>query len=368
METKVLSKVVVEITKELKSLANCVVKSSDPRCQLKCICLDIDESKAVASDGHILQIKHIAIIDKSEYNNHYFAPLVEAKEFRKMCSLAGKTGASLVCSLLDKGQNKYWRCECKGVISETRACRFVNYLSVIPKINHTKTITICEDVWKEAKKWVKENKNFDFRNRLFISHDKNSEKIRFIMCDNNNYIEYPIYVTGTPKEEYTLCFSIQEFLNITGDTFALALPYDPSRATVCLGKKTIGVITPNLIRDIPNKLNGQIYNTWKFSEGCDDDALDICGFSNEGQNKAVPHVQSTNVVNNTTEPQKTQQNENKSRLSITKDSVFNANGISCVVIYCNQVNDIVTANVTSEVGDTKLKIFTLKDFEKIFIA
>ena len=321
---KVLSKVTIEITKELGTLCNCV--ANDPlRPLLNNVCLDIKEHKAVGCDAHVMQIKYFAVVDKSEYKDTYqFNPLIPAKVFKKMCSLAGKSGANLTITLVEEGEGatakQFWVCECKGITSKVEKERYPNYLSVMPKIDTHNIVTLSDDTWKAAKKWLKANRNFnDCSHLVKIKHEEGSDEITFCIenIDFGKEVKYTACCTGVPNEKFAIGISAVSLLKVITGDFCIAIPDCARRAISYLGSKEYGICMPLLLNDDDDQ--------WKLSEGTTD-PMCYCEFPNKEQcevldsetecaNKLAETIETSKVVSNTTE----QESERESAKEVAKE-------------------------------------------------
>lgn len=308
---KVLSKVTVEITKDLATLCNCT-ENDELRPIMNMVCLDIKEHKAVASDGHVMQVKHFETVDRSEYKDTFqYQPLIPSKEFKKMCSLAGKKGANLDITLVEDGEGitakQYWVCDCKGITSKVEKERYVNYLGVMPKINTHNIVSLSDDTWKAAKKWLKANKDFnDCSHLVKIKHEEGSCEITFSIenIDFGKEVHYSVCCTGVPTEKFAIGVSAVSLLKVaTSDGFCIAIPDSTIRAISILGTKEYGICMPLLLNDDDDQ--------WKLSEGttdpmcfCDFPSKEECEVldnATECAYKLAERIETSKVVSNTTE-------------------------------------------------------------------
>ena len=240
----------VEINKDLGKLAKFAAKD-ELRPIMNNICLDISRHRAVASDGHTLQVRQFAVCDGSAWDESYgaFYPLIPANEWKKMCTLSGK-GAKLVCKLVEKNENeRYWMCECCGITSKYAQNKYPNYLSVIPNVDKSKCLQLDKKTWTAAKKWVKSTKmTID---ALTIIHKEGSDSVQFVLQDNDfgtkNVAEFPCI--GTPSEYYYVCVKASTLVKIV-DEFNLYLPESADRALEYISEKVITLQMPLLANDM----------------------------------------------------------------------------------------------------------------------
>lgn len=240
----------VEINKDLGKLAKFAAKD-ELRPIMNNICLDISRHRAVASDGHTLQVRQFAVCDGSAWDERYgaFYPLIPANEWKKMCALSGK-GAKLVCKLVEKNENeRYWMCECCGITSKYAQNRYPNYISVIPNVDKSKCLQLDKKTWNAAKKWVKSTKmTID---ALTIIHKEGSDSVQFVLQDNDfgtkNVAEFPCI--GTPNEYYYVCVKASTLVKIV-DEFNLYLPESADRALEYISEKVVTLQMPLLANDM----------------------------------------------------------------------------------------------------------------------
>ncbi len=240
----------VEINKDLGKLAK-FAANDELRPIMNNICLDIRNHRAVASDGHVLQVRQFAVCAGSAWDESYgaFYPLIPANEWKKMCALSGK-GAKLVCRLVEKNKNeRYWMCECCGITSKYEQNRYPNYISVIPNVDKSKCLQLDKKTWNAAKKWVKSTKmTID---ALTIIHKECSDSVQFVLQDNDfgtkNVAEFPCI--GTPNEYYYVCVKASTLVKIV-DEFNLYLPESADRALEYISEKVITLQMPLLANDM----------------------------------------------------------------------------------------------------------------------
>lgn len=90
--------------------------NDDLRPSMKNVCLDIRNGRVAASDGHTMMIKGLDVVSTEHFTYDYNLPLVNGKDFKKMCSLA-KSGSTLTCKLVrEPNGNTYWVSECCGYL------------------------------------------------------------------------------------------------------------------------------------------------------------------------------------------------------------------------------------------------------------
>ena len=240
----------VEINKDLGKLAK-FAANDVLRPIMNNICLDISRHRAVASDGHTLQVRQFSVFAGSAWDESYgaFYPLIPANEWKKMCALSGK-GAKLVCKLVEKNENeRYWMCECCGITSKYAQNRYPNYLSVIPNVDKSKCLQLDKNTWTAAKKWVKTN--IASCDKVIIKHETNSSNVKFIINDIDfeieNVAEFPCI--GTPSEYYYVCVKASILAKIV-DEFNLYLPESADRTLEYISEKVITLQMPLLANDM----------------------------------------------------------------------------------------------------------------------
>lgn len=290
----------VEINKDLGKLAKFAAKD-ELRPIMNNICLDIRNHRAVASDGHVLQVRQFAVCAGSAWDESYgaFYPLIPANEWKKMCALSGK-GAKLVCKLVEKNENEiYWICECCGITSKYAQNRYPNYISVIPNVDKSKCLQLDKKTWNAAKKWVKSTKmTID---ALTIIHKEGSDSVQFVLQDNDfgtkNVAEFPCI--GTPNEYYYVCVKASTLVKIV-DEFNLYLPESADRALEYISEKVITLQMPLLANDM---------EYYYLAHNNKSDAFDVAEFPTKEQialldgsaNNRTQSVECAKVDNVTTE-------------------------------------------------------------------
>ena len=245
--------------------------NDDLRPAMKNVCLDIRNGRAAASDGHTMMIKGLDVVSTENFTYDYNLPLVNGKDFKKMCSLA-KSGSTLTCKLVRKTDgNTYWVSECCGYYSKTEEKRYVNYSSVLPKINPDNLCTINEKTWKGISKWLKKNKGFNSIGLVIIKHKENDNRITFTingMYDNRDGIEISCECENVPNKNFAIGLKIDSLLRFENFNFALGIY--ANEALVYVGSMEVGMMMPMCIDDE--------YDGFKLSDGyiC---AYDYCGFA-----------------------------------------------------------------------------------------
>lgn len=245
--------------------------NDDLRPSMKNVCLDIRNGRAAASDGHTMMIKGLDVVSTEHFTYDYNLPLVNGKDFKKMCSLA-KSGSTLTCKLVrEQDGNTYWVSECCGYYSKTDAKRYVNYSSVLPKINPDNLCTINEKTWKGISKWLKKNKGFNSIGLVIIKHKENDNRITFTingMYDNHDGIEISCECENVPNKNFAIGLKIDSLLRF--ENFNFALGRYANEALVYTGSLEVGMMMPMCIDDE--------YDGFKLSDGYIG-AYDYCGFS-----------------------------------------------------------------------------------------
>lgn len=245
--------------------------NDDLRPSMKNVCLDIRNGRAAASDGHTMIIKGLDVVSTEHFTYDYNLPLVNGKDFKKMCSLA-KSGSTLTCKLVrEPNGNTYWVSECCGYYSKTEANRYVNYSSVVPKISTDNLCAINEKTWKGISKWLKKNKGFNSIGLVIIKHKENDNRITFTingMYDNHDGIEISCECENVPNKNFAIGLKIDSLLRF--ENFNFALGRYANEALVYVGSLEVGMMMPMYIDDE--------YDGFKLSDGYIG-AYDYCGFA-----------------------------------------------------------------------------------------
>ena len=266
--------------------------NDDLRPIMRNVCLDVRNGRAAASDGHTMMIKGLDVVSTEHFLYDYNLPLVNGKDFKKMCSLA-KSGSTLTCELVrEPNGNTYWVSECCGYYSKTEANRYVNYSSVLPKISPDNLCTINEKTWKGISKWLKKNKGFNSIGLVIIKHKENDNRITFTingMYDNHDGIEISCECENVPNKNFAIGLKIDSLLRF--ENFNFALGRYANEALVYVGSLEVGVMMPMYIDDE--------YDGFKLSDGYIG-AYDYCGFA-ESFDMPTEDVIPSKVDNVTTE-------------------------------------------------------------------
>lgn len=245
--------------------------NDDLRPVMRNVCLDIRNGRAAASDGHTMLIKGLDVVSTEHFAYDYNLPLVNGKDFEKMCSLA-KSGSTLTCKLVrEPNGNTYWVSECCGYYSKTEANRYENYSSVLPKISPDNLCTINEKTWKGISKWLKKNKGFNSIGLVIIKHKENDNRITFTingMYDNHDGIEISCECENVPNKNFAIGLKIDSLLRF--ENFNFALGRYANEALVYVGSLEVDIMMPMFIDDE--------YNGFKLSDGSIG-AYDYCGFA-----------------------------------------------------------------------------------------
>lgn len=270
--------------------------NDDLRPVMRNICLDIRNGRAAASDGHTMMIKGFDVVSTEHFTYDYNLPLVNGKDFKKMCSLA-KSGSTLTCKLVrEPDGNTYWVSECCGYYSKTEANRYVNYSSALPKINPDNLCTINEKTWKGISKWLKKNKGFNSIGLVIIKHKENDNRITFTingMYDNHDGIEISCECENVPNKNFAIGLKIDSLLRF--ENFNFTLGRYANEALVYVGSLEVGMMMPMYIDDE--------YDGFKLSDSYIG-AYDYCGFAESFDmptNEPAEDVIPTKVDNITTE-------------------------------------------------------------------
>ena len=243
----------VEINKDLGTLAKFVDMKDDLRPLMKNVCLDIRNHRAVASNGHVLQVRQFAVCAGSVWDEviGYNYPLIRADIFKKMCAAAGK-GAKLICKLvgddINSATGNHWICECKGITSKVDARKYPNYESVMPSVDVSKLVNLDKKTWMAAKKWIKSSSVTN--DILVIKHEEGSAKLTFKMRDLDFEIENvaEFNCVGIPYDKFALCVKASTLVKVV-DEFNLYLPQYDNQALIFIADKKIELVMPLILPD-----------------------------------------------------------------------------------------------------------------------
>jgi len=243
--SNVLASFDVEINKGLGTLAKFAAKDGLSR-TLQYICLDVKERKAVASDGHVLQVKPLTVCagEPDALERRY--PLLEVSAWKKMCSLAGKC-AILTCNLVgeDIDGDCRWICECKGVVSTVEASQYPNYMSVISTVDASKVVRLDKKAWNAAKRWIKAGRAVD--DTLIIKHEEGSKDIIFkIQTDYEEYNALVLTCDTVPCERFAIGVKASVMVSFI-DSFSLYVPKCATRPLYFLDDEDIRMVMPLLL-------------------------------------------------------------------------------------------------------------------------
>lgn len=315
--------------------------NDDLRPSMKNVCLDIRNGRAAASDGHTMLIKGLDVVSTEHFTYDYNLPLVNGKDFKKMCSLA-KSGSTLTCKLVrEPDGNTYWVSECCGYYSKTEANRYVNYSSVLPKISPDNLCTINEKTWKGISKWLKKNKGFNSVGLVIIKHKENDNRITFTingMYDNHDGIEISCECEKVPNKNFAIGLKIDSLLRF--ENFNFTLGRYANEALVYVGSLEVGMMMPMYIDDE--------YDGFKLSDGYIG-AYDYCGFAesfdmptNEPSEDVIP----AKVDNVTTEEKECATEEKTEQTDFKRD-------ITSKIIICG-IPSYKDSAPAKDVADTKV--------------
>lgn len=243
----------VEINKNLGTLAKFVDMKDDLRPLMKNVCLDIRNHRAVASNGHVLQVRQFAVCAGSAWDEviGYNYPLIRADIFKKMCTAAGK-GAKLICKLvgddINSATGNHWICECKDITSKVDARKYPNYESVMPSVDVSKLVNLDKKTWMAAKKWIKSSSVTN--DILVIKHEEGSAKLTFKMRDLDFEIENvaEFNCVGIPYDKFALCVKASTLVKVV-DEFNLYLPQYDNQSLIFIADKKIELVMPLILPD-----------------------------------------------------------------------------------------------------------------------
>lgn len=345
--------------------------NDDLRPVMRNICLDIRNGRAAASDGHTMMIKGLDVVSTEHFTYDYNLPLVNGKDFKKMCSLA-KSGSTLTCKLVrEPNGNTYWVSECCGYYSKTEANRYVNFSSVLPKINPDNLCTINEKTWKGISKWLKKNKGFNSIGLVIIKHKENDNRITFTingMYDNHDGIEISCECEKVPNKNFAIGLKIDSLLRF--ENFNFVLGRYANEALVYVGSLEVGMMMPMFIDDE--------YDGFKLSDGYIG-AYDYCGFAESFDmptNKPTEDVIPTKVDNITTEEkecatEKKNEQTNKSAKVVPLDKPNNKFSFDAIGVNVGDALTFIDGTEVIAAEDNKVsfcgELFTLSGFCKEFM-
>lgn len=345
--------------------------NDDLRPIMRNVCLDIRNGRAVSSDGHTMMIKGLDVVSTEHFTYDYNLPLVNGKDFKKMCSLA-KSGSTLTCKLVrEPDGNTYWVSECCGYYSKNEANRYVNYSSVVPKISPDNLCTINEKTWKGISKWLKKNKGFNSIGVVIIKHKENDNRITFTingMYDNHDGIEISCECENVPNNNFAIGLKIDSLLRF--ENFNFTLGRYANEALVYVGSLEVGMMMPMYIDDE--------YDGFKLSDGYIG-AYDYCGFAesfdmptNEPSEDVIP----AKVDNVTTEEkecateEKTEQT-NKSAKVVSLDKPSNKFSFDAIGVNVGDALTFIDGTKVIVAENNKIifcgELFTLSGFCKEFM-
>ena len=345
--------------------------NDDLRPSMKNVCLDIRNGRAVASDGHTMMIKGLDVVSTEHFSYDYNLPLVNGKDFKKMCSLA-KSGSTLTCKLVrEQDGNTYWVSECCGYYSKTKANRYVNYSSVLPKISPGNLCTINEKTWKGISKWLKKNKGFNSIGLVIIKHKENDNRITFTingMYDNHDGIEISCECENVPNKNFAIGLKIDSLLRF--ENFNFALGRYANEALVYVGSLQVGMMIPMCIDDE--------YDGFKLSDGYIG-AYDYCGFAESfdmPENNPTEDVIPAKVDNITTEEkecatEKKTEQTNKPAKVVSLDKPSNKFSFDAIGVNVGDTLTFIDGTKVIAAEDNKVsfcgELFTLSGFCKDFM-
>nr|DAH70455.1 MAG TPA: DNA polymerase III, beta subunit, DNA Polymerase III, beta.0A [Caudoviricetes sp.] len=345
--------------------------NDDLRPIMRNVCLDVRNGRAAASDGHTMMIKGLDVVSTEHFTYDYNLPLVNGKDFKKMCSLA-KSGSTLTCKLVrEPNGNTYWISECCGYYSKTEANRYVNYSSVLPKISPDNLCTINEKTWKGISKWLKKNKGFNSIGLVIIKHKENDNRITFTingMYDNHDGIEISCECGNIPNKNFAIGLKIDSLLRF--ENFNFALGRYANEALVYVGSLEVGMMMPMYIDDE--------YDGFKLSDGYIG-AYDYCGFAESFDmptNEPTEDVIPAKVDNVTTEEKecatekKTEQTNAPAKV-VSLDKPSNKFSFDAVGVNVGDKLTFIDGTEVIAAEDNKVsfcgELFTLSGFCKEFM-
>ena len=345
--------------------------NDDLRPIMRNVCLDVRNGRVAASDGHTMLIKGLDAVSTEHFSYDYNLPLVNGKDFKKMCSLA-KSGSTLTCKLVrEPNGNTYWVSECCGYYSKTEANRYVNYSSVLPKISTDNLCTINEKTWKGISKWLKKNKGFNSIGIVMIKHKENDNRITFTingMYDNHDGIEISCECENVPNKNFAIGLKIDSLLRF--ENFNFALGRYSTEVLVYVGSLEVGVMMPMYIDDE--------YDGLKLSDGYIG-AYDYCGFAESFDmptNEPTEDVITAKVDNVTIEKkecatEKKTEQTNKTAKVVSLDKSSNKFSFDAVGVNVGDALTFIDGTEVIAAENNKVsfcgELFTLSGFCKEFM-
>lgn len=345
--------------------------NDDLRPSMKNVCLDIRNGRVAASDGHTMMIKGLDVVSTEHFTYDYNLPLVNGKDFKKMCSLA-KSGSTLTCKLVrEPNGNTYWVSECCGYYSKTEANRYVNYSSVLPKISPDNLCTINEKTWKGISKWLKKNKGFNSIGLVIIKHKENDNRITFTingMYDNHDGIEISCECEKVPNKNFAIGLKIDSLLRF--ENFNFALGRYANEALVYVGSLKVGMMMPMYIDDE--------YDGFKLSDGYIG-AYDYCGFAesfdmptNEPTEDVIPSkVDNVTIEKKECATEKKTEQTNKTAKVVSLDKSSNKFSFDAIGVNVGDALTFIDGTEVIAAEGNKVsfcgELFTLSGFCKEFM-
>lgn len=241
----VCASVTVEVNKYYKSLADYAEDSKGLRPVLQCVCLDVVNGRAVATDGHVMRIMPISPIS-TDGTREGLRPLVNADVWRNMCEKAGKEGAELCCNLVEGSDGEKWICECCGLTSEVYAGKYPDYIKVIPEVSPSHVLCLDSESLRALKSLIKGVKGKE--DITTISHEEGGCNIT-VTCEHDgkkNAVVLPCLVT--PGESYTIYTNAKAWYKDIKD-FAMYIGRSNNRPQVLVDGNALTLVMPLLPED-----------------------------------------------------------------------------------------------------------------------
>lgn len=236
----------------------------------KMVALDFRNSKIVATNGHILNVRKLCVIEANGEIPSDVYPLIEYREFARLCKNAGKEGEAVKCSLIEEAGKQFW--VCGG--SKIEAKYWINYLKVFDSgIIKDKIVSLEDNVWKKVAKWIKQNNKIETTGSLFIYHQAGAGSIRFIIQNvvDGIKLDYTATCKTVPQDSFVLCHQ-REHLLTACKSFNLDISHKWKWAfSVC--KDSVSIIMPYVF---PNDCGLDF--KWEIT-GEKTNIFDYCGFN-----------------------------------------------------------------------------------------
>lgn len=242
----------------------------------KQVAIDFRNRKIVATDGRVLNVRKLTVIeDKGEIPTDIY-PLVDYKEFEKLCNSAGKNGCAVKCSLIKDGEMLFWVCEA----SKVEAKKWPDYFSLFGGIIKDKLVSLDDSEWKKVAKWLKQNNKIEPTGCVFVHHEEGADAIRFIIKYSETNTEYTVKCASVPREAFIMCFQRANLLTAC-KTFNLDISHK-RKWSFNLDKGCVSLIMPSYF---PSECDGLVFD-WEIT-GEKVNVFEYCGFNGNAQETPI---------------------------------------------------------------------------------